>query len=146
MFFTKPQWRAPYKIVGETSDFWQIAGVSHLSTTFVVRSAHVERDEPDAYSFVVAQADALLPLLESFVSAPPRVFAIDWDRMIPVVSLWSCRERSRSKFEFLAYGDENGILRSCDPRRSDLNRLRIRTLLWERLDADATMKPVLTSA
>ena len=145
MLFTKPQWRTPYKIVGEVFDYWQIAGVSHFSTTFVVRSARVERNEPDAYSFVVSNADALLPLLESFVSAPPRVFAIDWDRMIPVTSLWSCREKSRSKFEFLAYGDESGVLRSCDPLRSDPNRLRVRSLLWQCPDADEAPKPVLTS-
>jgi hypothetical protein len=136
MLFTKSQWETPFRNRHDPFNRWRLAGIHHTSITFLVRAAGTLPDDPDGYSFIVADPLILVSVLEGYGATKPRLLAIDGETMVPVSSLWSytCADRGST---FLSYVDAHGRLRACAPHQPDPLEACSKVLVWARADADA---------
>ena len=136
MLFTKSPWETPYRIRHDLFSRWRLAGINHIATTFLVRSAEVRRDDPEGYSLIVADPSILVSVLEGYGAAKPRLLAIDWDRLVPVSSVWSYTYAEDGR-HYLAYADAHGRLRACEPQQPDPLEARSKVLVWAHSGSDA---------
>lgn len=135
MLLTKSQWETPFRTRNDPFTRWRLAGINHIATTFLIRAAGMRPDDPDGYSFIVADPSILVSVLEGYGARKPRLLAIDWETMIPVSSLWSylCVDRGAN---FLAYADLHGRLRACEPQQPDPLEACNKALVWAHADVD----------
>ena len=136
MLFTKSPWETPYRIRHDPFSRWRLAGIHHIATTFLIRAADAQPDDPDCYSYLVADPEILLPTLDAYGAAKPRLFAIDWEALIPVSSLWTYTYADCGR-DILAYADAQGCLRACEPQQPDPLQARNRVLVWAQATVDA---------
>lgn len=131
MLFTKSPWETPHRTRGDPFNRWRLAGLNHVATTFLIRAAESRPDDSDGYSLIVADPSILVPILKDFGTMKPRLFAIDWDTLVPVSSVWSCSGSEDSRGYF-AYAGLDGRLRACEAQQPDPRSAYNRVLVWER--------------
>jgi hypothetical protein len=136
MLFTKSPWETPDRIKHDPFNRWRLAGINHIATTFLIRAAEVRPDDPDGYSFIVADPSILVSVLEGYGAAKPRLLAIDWETLVPVSSVWSYTYAEDGR-NYLAYADAFGHMRACEPQQPDPLEARSRALVWAHADSDA---------
>jgi hypothetical protein len=136
MLFTKPVWETPYRFRHDPFNRWRLAGVHHVATTFIVREANAVPNDPDGYSYIVADLDILVGTLEKYGAVKPRVLAIDWETLVPVSTLWSCKYADGGR-NFLAYADTSGRLRGCEPQQPDPRQAQEKVLVWTQAEQGA---------
>ena len=136
MLFTKSLWETPYRIRHDPFNRWRLAGIHHIATTFLIRAADALPNDPDGCSYLVADPEILLSTLDAHGTAKPRLFAIGWETLIPVSSLWTCTSADGGQ-NFLAYADVHGRLRACEPQHPDPLVARTKVLVWSHAGADA---------
>lgn len=135
MLFTKSPWETPFRVRHDPFNRWRLAGIHHISTTFLIRAAGARPNDPNCYSYIVADPEILVSTLEAYRSAKPRLFAIEWETLIPVSSLWSYTH-TEGGGNLLAYADANGHLRACKSQQADPLTACDKVLLWAGGDSD----------
>lgn len=134
MLFTKSVWELPCRTRHDPFNRWRLAGINHIATTFLIRAAEAHPNDPDAYSFIVADPSILVSVLQGYGAVKPRLLAIDWETLIPVSSVWSYTYADGRSY--LAYADVGGRLRTCEVQQPDPVGACSKVLVWERVDAD----------
>lgn len=135
MFFTKPSWQSPMKVAGDAFTRWEMTGVTHYSTVFVVRSAQAHRDDGDGYSYLVFGPHVLKSILEGVGRDAVKVYALEWDRLVSVEELWSYTESGRLSMAYFAYTDREGRVMKCEPTQPDPAHAIRKTVVWQVAEA-----------
>jgi hypothetical protein len=119
------------KVAGDVFTRWEMTGVTHYSTVFVVRSAQARRDDGDGYSYLVFGPHVLRSILEGVGGDAAKVYALEWDRLVSVDELWSYTESGRLSMTYFAYTDGEGRVMTCEPKQPDPAHARRRTVIWK---------------
>ncbi|WP_233838442.1 hypothetical protein [Paraburkholderia sp. ZP32-5] len=136
MFFTKSSWQSPMKLTGDVFTRWEMTGVTHYSTVFVVRSTQTRRDDGDGYSYFVSGPQLLKAMLEGANDNPVQVYALEWDRLVAVHEFWSYPDDGRFAMVYFAYSDAGGRVSPCEPMQPDPESAGTRTLVWRSVASD----------
>ncbi|TXC82449.1 hypothetical protein [Paraburkholderia azotifigens] len=130
MFFTKPSWQSSMKIAGDAFTRWEMTGVTHNSTVFMVRSSQALRDDGDGYSYLIFGPQVLKAVLDGADGHSIQVYALEWDRLVAVDEFWSYAEGETS-MTYFAYRDKGGRATACELLQPDPDQATNHTVVWQ---------------